>query len=418
MDKVLSRPIFKNTYLKTIKKPISNFSKGGIAALGVKKYNIGGFNTLSQEDMDKLTAMTIAGSLLQGVRQPGQSQASALLSNLGTGVEKAVPVIMEGQKINAEGNAKLMSMFTTLEPVIDAKTGETRFANKLEIMNSAGNLKPQSGFIPQIVAATAATEKTKLEEQAKQQAKDKLIQVSSNSALQEKLKSLIANPKTFTGSAADYNLLVKNIGGSIGQVLNVDQLKTKDEYADANYQDVANYLKNTGQLEPDLTQEAQTLKTQLVYANALALADNKRINQQEIIAGNQMNGSSGNKTNYITGVSTVQQSGLNKAIDKYNVAFANSPNENMLLKAQQDINKNGIDQSTLDNPYARVLVHRDNVNAFLGVGQNTPTTTMFGGNRVNTNLYGTQNQTNRKPDAFSPANVFGVKPITVNPTIQ
>ena len=131
-----------------------------------------------------------------------------------------------------------------------------------------------------------------------------------------------------------------------------------------------------------------------------------------------MNGSSGNKTNYITGVSTVQQSALNKAIDKYNVAFANSPNENMLLKAQQDINTNGIDQSTLDNPYARVLVHRNNVNAFLGVGQNTPTTTMFGGNRVNTNLYGTQNQTNTKPDAFSPANVFGVKPITVNPTIQ
>jgi len=418
MDKVLSRPIFKNTYLKTIKKPISNFSKGGIAALGVKKYNIGGFNTVSQEDTDKLTAMTIAGSLLQGVRQPGQSQASALLSNLGTGFEKAVPVIMEGQKINAEGNAKLMSMFTTLEPVVDATTKETRFANKLEIMNSGGNLKPVASFPEQIAKTAAASEKSKLDEQAKKEARDKLIQVSSNSAIQERLKALIADPKTFTGSAADYNLLVKNIGGSIGQVLNVDQLKTKDEYADANYQDVANYLKNTGQLEPDLTQEAQTLKTQLVYANALALADNKRINQQEIIAGNQMNGSSGNKTNYITGLSTVQQSGLNKAIDKYNVAFANSPDENMLLKAQQDINKNGIDQSTLDNPYARVLVHRNNVNAFLGVGQNTPTTTMFGGNRVNTNLYGTQNQTNRKPDAFSPANVFGVKPITVNPTIQ
>jgi len=142
MDKVLNRPIFRNTYLKTIKKPVSNFSKGGIAALGVKKYNIGGFNTVSQEDMDKLTAMTIAGSLLQGVRQPGQSQASALLSNLGTGVEKAIPVIMEGQKVNAEGNAKLMSMFTTLEPVVDATTRETRFANKLEIMNSGGNLKP------------------------------------------------------------------------------------------------------------------------------------------------------------------------------------------------------------------------------------------------------------------------------------
>jgi len=418
MDKVLNRPIFKNTYLKTIKKPISNFSKGGIAALGVKKYNIGGFNTVSQEDMDKLTAMTIAGSLLQGVRQPGQSQASALLSNLGTGVEKAIPVIMEGQKINAEGNAKLMSMFTTLEPVVDATTKEARFANKFEIMNSGGNLKPVASFPEQIAKTAAASEKAKLDEKAKIEARDKLIQVSSNSAIQERLKTLIANPKTFTGSAADYNLLVKNLGGSIGQVLNIDQLKTKDEYADTNYQDVANYLKNTGQLEPDLTQEAQTLKTQIVYANALALADNKRINQQEIIAGNQMNGSSGNKTNYITGVSTVQQSALNKAIDKYNVAFADSPNENMLLKAQQDINKNGIDQSTLDNPYARALVHRDNVNAFLGVGQNTPTTTMFGGNRVNTNLYGTQNQTNRKPDAFSPANVFGVKPITVNPTIQ
>jgi len=42
MDKVLTRKLFKDTYLKTLGKQISNFNKGGLASLKINHFKIGG----------------------------------------------------------------------------------------------------------------------------------------------------------------------------------------------------------------------------------------------------------------------------------------------------------------------------------------------------------------------------------------
>ena len=178
MDKVLNRPIFRNTYLKTIKKPISNFSKGGIAALGVRNYKLGGDVTgFTPEDTQNLVNYTIAGQLLQGVRQPGQSQASALLSNLGLGLEKSIPVTMEAKKLNIEAGTK------NVPNLIDVYNTETKQTEKVpdrvvyaDYLNSAANAQQGAQTTPKYLAPASAIDQQTQRTMAEGKAKEKLDQ--------------------------------------------------------------------------------------------------------------------------------------------------------------------------------------------------------------------------------------------------
>ena len=60
MDKVLTRKLFKDTYLKSLGKNISNFNKGGLASLKISYFRIGGSSItgdpyVSKEDYTKDT---------------------------------------------------------------------------------------------------------------------------------------------------------------------------------------------------------------------------------------------------------------------------------------------------------------------------------------------------------------------------
>lgn len=44
MDKVLTRKLFKDRYLQTISKKVSNFKEGGLASLKAKHYQLGGLS--------------------------------------------------------------------------------------------------------------------------------------------------------------------------------------------------------------------------------------------------------------------------------------------------------------------------------------------------------------------------------------
>ena len=42
MDKVLTRTLFKNVYLKSVSKNILRFKEGGLASLRAKRFQVGG----------------------------------------------------------------------------------------------------------------------------------------------------------------------------------------------------------------------------------------------------------------------------------------------------------------------------------------------------------------------------------------
>ena len=137
----------------------------------------------------------------------------------------------------------------------------------------------------------------------------------------EKLKPIIINQSTFTGKAADWNLLAKNYGGSLAQLTGIDQIQRSDQSKDidtanANYNDVLRYVNDNS--SPDLTQAAKTLKAQIVYATARGLSNGQRLNLPEIKSANDMLGESGDKKTYLTGISQTQQNLLNSAIRNYN----------------------------------------------------------------------------------------------------
>lgn len=63
MDKVLTRKLFKDTYLKTLGKQISNFNKGGLASLKINHFKIGGNATIEDsyyEDSSGLETIPVS----------------------------------------------------------------------------------------------------------------------------------------------------------------------------------------------------------------------------------------------------------------------------------------------------------------------------------------------------------------------
>jgi hypothetical protein len=80
MDKVLTRKLFKDVYLKSINKDVEHFKEGGLASLRAKHYQLGG---LSEGEKTAMLIAPLASQLLTGTRQPGQSELGAVASNLG-----------------------------------------------------------------------------------------------------------------------------------------------------------------------------------------------------------------------------------------------------------------------------------------------------------------------------------------------
>jgi hypothetical protein len=80
MDKVLTRKLFKDAYLKSINKDVKHFKEGGLASLRAKHFQLGG---LSEGEKTAMLLAPLASQLLTGTRQPGQSELGAVASNLG-----------------------------------------------------------------------------------------------------------------------------------------------------------------------------------------------------------------------------------------------------------------------------------------------------------------------------------------------
>lgn len=121
MDKVLTRKLFRDKYLKSLGKQVSNFNKGGIASLTIHHFDEGGsasssgidptlLNQLLKEygapytegQKEAMILAPIASSLLTGTRMPGQSQLGAVASNVGAALPQATATSMAIKKLEDE----------------------------------------------------------------------------------------------------------------------------------------------------------------------------------------------------------------------------------------------------------------------------------------------------------------------------
>jgi hypothetical protein len=82
MDKVLTRKLFKDAYLKSLGMDVSNYNKGGLASLKIQHFYEGG---LTEAQRDLVVTSPFISALLQGTQQPGQSQAGAIATALAKG---------------------------------------------------------------------------------------------------------------------------------------------------------------------------------------------------------------------------------------------------------------------------------------------------------------------------------------------
>jgi hypothetical protein len=276
-------------------------------------------------------------------------------------------------------------------------------------MNSGGNLKPAASFPEQIARVAEASTQAKEITTKRVNSEESLLKAADTSAMAEKLKPIITNQSTFTGKAADWNLLAKNYGGSLAQLTGIDQIQRSDQSkdmntADANYNDVLRYVNDNS--SPDLTQAAKTLKAQIVYATARGLSNGQRLNLPEIKSAHDMLGESGDKDTYLTGINQTQQNLLTTAIRSYNF-YHTDIKENQLQAAQSQIdnelkNNGKFSENTLNNPYAMVLLHNQKATNFLNQGLNTNNQSSIFNKSIPTSpVYGNKTQTPTQPTTQS-----------------
>jgi hypothetical protein len=188
MDKVLTRKLFKDVYLKTLTKQVSNFNKGGLASLRIHHFSKGMTGsddervdytkddnsslasdivaslqgTTDQNKVQELmnnpdiyplysqgerTAMLlapIASKLLTGTRMPGQSQAGAVASNVGAALPEVATTSLQMRKLENErlaDIAKLSKTNATTSPLQKAIAGKEAnfYADTMESVRNANN---------------------------------------------------------------------------------------------------------------------------------------------------------------------------------------------------------------------------------------------------------------------------------------
>ncbi len=180
MNKVLTRNLFKNVYLQSVSKQIARFKDGGLASLRAKRFSLGG-PIFTQGERELMIASPLLSSLLTGTKRPGQSEASAVASNLGAGLPGVVNTALQIGKIEEEGRKK-----PDLRAVIDTVTGEPKFVTSTELISDIANKTnryvPQEGNIPQMIKATTATEEIKVQKKKEGLAKDNVC-ILANSSL-------------------------------------------------------------------------------------------------------------------------------------------------------------------------------------------------------------------------------------------
>ena len=152
MDKVLIRALFKDTYLKSLGKDISNFNKGGLASLNISHFKTGGLYTgdpyISKEDYTKDTldlntdtdtdtsTPTTVSKEPTVITPPVTKTSPSIIPAPTTPVKKAITESPELGSVYSEGERNAM----LLAPIASALLTGTRMPGQSQLGAVGSNI--------------------------------------------------------------------------------------------------------------------------------------------------------------------------------------------------------------------------------------------------------------------------------------
>jgi len=221
MDKVLTRKLFKDTYLKSLNMDVSNFNKGGLASLRIHHFDEGGsvsslgidptiLNRLMQEygapytegQQQAMLLAPIASSLLTGTRMPGQSQLGAVASNVGAALPQVAATSMaikklEDERLSAIAKASTVNLGKgTVRPLTEKELLDNNFQKGDKVLASFDPLRPDR--ITNIVEKNLQSERIKEIQKDVNETKDVKI-LSALDNIENLIKPYVKDGKVVEG---------------------------------------------------------------------------------------------------------------------------------------------------------------------------------------------------------------------------
>jgi hypothetical protein len=310
MDKVLTRKLFKDRYLQTVSKRVSNFKEGGLASLRAKHFQVGG-PIFTEGERQLMIASPIISSLLTGTKRPGQSELSAVASNLGAGLPGATTAALQIGKIEEEGRKK-----SPLKTAIDLRTGQETFVDEATIRANPTIYRPPEGFLPKLIEGLETKSELKRTGEAKANATTGLNSADAVVKATSRLVNDIKNPQTATGVVGDATLFLGSISGGLDQIVNKDP--------DYNFGKFKGLLDDPelGKLFDSVkSQEAKTTLINLAYLQAKAADPGGKISDKDMSYRLKALGESANKPAFVAGLQRSALDAVEPAITNYQRAY-------------------------------------------------------------------------------------------------
>ena len=324
MDKVLSRKLFKDRYLQTVSKRVSNFKEGGLASLRAKRFSLGG-PIFTQGERELMIASPLISSLLTGTKRPGQSEASAVASNLGAGLPGVVNTALQIGKIEEEGRKK-----SPLKTAIDLRTGQETFVDEETIRANPTIYRPPEGFLPKLIEGLETKSQLKATGEAKSKATMGLNSADAVVKATSRLVTDIKNPQTATGVVGDATLFLGSISGGLEQIVNKDP-----DYNFGKFKGVLDDPELGKLFDSVKSQEAKTTLINLAYLQAKAADPGGKISDKDMSYRLKALGESANKPAFVAGLQRSALDAVEPAITNYQRAY--SIKEEDLPPQYQDI---------------------------------------------------------------------------------
>jgi hypothetical protein len=310
MDKVLTRKLFKDRYLQTVSKRISNFKEGGLASLKAKHYQVGG-PVYSEGERQAMILAPIVSSLLTGTKRPGQSELGAVASNVGAGIPGSINTALQIGKVEEEGRKK-----SPLKTAIDLRTGQETFVDEATIRANPTIYRPPEGFLPKLIEGLETKSELKRTGEAKANATTGLNSADAVVKATSRLVNDIKNPQTATGVVGDATLFLGSISGGLDQIVNKDP--------DYNFGKFKGLLDDPelGKLFDSVkSQEAKTTLINLAYLQAKAADPGGKISDKDMSYRLKALGESANKPAFVAGLQRSALDAVEPAITNYQRAY-------------------------------------------------------------------------------------------------
>jgi len=310
MDKVLIRKLFKDRYLQTISKRISNFKEGGLASLRAKRFSLGG-PIFTQGEREALILSPVISSLLTATKKPGQSEASAVASNIGAGLPGSITTALQIGKIEEEGRKK-----SPLKTAIDLRTGQETFVDEATIRANPTIFRPPEGFLPKLIEGLETKSELKRTGEAKATATSGLNNADAVIKATSRLVNDITNPQTATGVVGDATLFLRSISGGLEQIVNKDP-----DYNFGKFKGVLDDPELGKLFDSVKTQEAKTTLINLAYLQAKAADPGGRLSDKDLAYRLKALGESANKPAFVAGLQRSALDAVEPAITNYQRAY-------------------------------------------------------------------------------------------------